>query len=677
MEPLTVLLILLSALAAAALVWFQYYHKNPKKGLTKALLASLRFISVFCGLLLLINPKFVEREQYLEKAELILLVDRSTSMDRSIARDELSALVGKVGSDPRLQERFNIHQFGFGGTLFESDSLESGRGNTDIANALSKANGLFLQGTKALVLFTDGNQTLGRDYEYLSLEGQPSVFPVVLGDTTQYEDISIGLLNVNTYAFLGNKFPVEASIRYQGSRALSQTLTLSMDGKRVHRQRVELDGQKNVQTLDFLLEAPRVGPITLVLEVEALENEKNKSNNRKEVALEVIDERSEIVLVTDLLHPDIGALKKAIESNEQRQLTVLGPRESPAVLENADILILYQPNRNFKEVYDFIQRAGINHLTINGRKTDWNYLNGVQESFAMGNSKQPEEIIGVLNRAFGKFGLGDFQVAGFPPLEGTLGEIELKKEHETILFQQIRGVDLDRPLLSILTDGNKKEAVLFGENIWRWRAQTYRNDQNFQMFDDFMGQLMLFLGSDRQKNRLEVTHPPIFENANFAKIRASYFDLNYQFDPRARISIEVEGQNRELSREYPLLLKNNHYEVDLSDLRAGEYRYTLEVEGEDLKRLGSFKILDFDPEQQFVSSDHRKLQRLAQRNKGTIFYPDQVEGLIAGLAEAPEFVPIQKSRENIVSLIDYRLLLGLIVLALTAEWFLRKYNGLI
>lgn len=676
MEPLTVLLIILSAFAAAALVWLQYYHKSQRKGSTRTLLAALRFISVFCGLLLLINPKFVEREHYLERADLILLVDRSTSMDRSIARDSLSELVERLRSDPRLGERFNIHRYGFGGTLLQSDSLESDRGNTDIANALSKTNGLFPRGTKALVLLTDGNQTLGRDYEYLSLGDNSSVHPVVVGDTTQYEDISIGLLNVNTYAFLGNSFPVEASIRYQGTKEVSQYVSLSMDGKGVHRQRVELNGQKKVQTLNFILEAPKVGPITLIMEVEALENERNTSNNRKEVALEVIDERSEVVLVADLTHPDIGALKKAVEANEQRQLTLIKPREALGALEKADVLILYQPNRNFQAVHEFIQQSGINHFTITGRQTDWNYLNGIQESFSLGDTKQPEEIIGVLNKAFGKFGLGDFQVDGFPPLEGILGEIQLKKEHGTILSQQIRGVDLDRPLLSILTEGNRKEAVLFGENIWRWRAQTYRNAQNFQMFDDFMGQLMLYLGSDQHRNRLEVNHPPIFENANFAKIRASYFDLNYQFDSKARISIEVEGIDNELQRESPLLLKNNHYEVDLSDLRAGEYRYTLGVEGEDFKHSGSFKILNFDPEQQFVSADHKKLKRLAERNNGTLFFPDTVEDLITELAQAPELVPIQRSRENIVSLIDYRMLLGLIVLALAAEWFLRKYNGL-
>jgi hypothetical protein len=56
---------------------------------------------------------------------------------------------------------------------------------------------------------------------------------------------------------------------------------------------------------------------------------------------------------------------------------------------------------------------------------------------------------------------------------------------------------------------------------------------------------------------------------------------------------------------------------------------------------------------------------------------DGVETLQSDLASSQEFLPVQKSRDNVVSLIDFRILLGLIVLSLALEWFIRKYNGLI
>ena len=57
-----------------------------------------------------------------------------------------------------------------------------------------------------IVLFTDGNQTIGNDYAF-SFQENISVLPVVLGDTTTVLDLKINQINVNKYAFLKNKFP--------------------------------------------------------------------------------------------------------------------------------------------------------------------------------------------------------------------------------------------------------------------------------------------------------------------------------------------------------------------------------------------------------------------------------------------------------------------------------------
>ena len=205
----------------------------------------------------------------------------------------------------------------------------------------------------------------------------------------------------------------------------------------------------------------------------------------------------------------------------------------------------------------------------------------------------------------------------------------------------------------------------------------YRNDQSFQKFDDFIGNLMVYLGSNKQRNRLELDYELVFDNAGMAKIRASYFDESYQFDPNASISIKIEGKNTDFSRVSPVLLKGSFYEVDLSDLQAGEYEFTITVQDENLSRSGTFRILDFNPEKQLISANHKKMERLAKKNRGKLYYLDGVETLQSDLASSQEFLPVQKSRDNVVSLIDFRILLGLIVLSLALEWFIRKYNGLI
>ena len=677
MDLSTVLLIIIAVDTALILVYFQYFYKNPRKGSLKTILAALRFVTLFCGLLLLINPKFVSKDYFVEKANLILLVDNSTSMENASSQAEISRVIAQLKQDEALNERFTIHQYRFGNTITAADSVRFDQGNTDISNALSTLNDVFVNGNNAIVLFSDGNQTLGRDYEYINLNENTTINPVVVGDTTQYEDISIGLINVNKFAFLRNSFPIETSIRYQGSRPISGTVTISINGGRVHQERVNLDGTKNSQTLNTLVEAQSVGIKTIKIEVGTLENERNTANNVKETAIEVIDEKTNVTIVSDMLHPDIGALKKSIESNEQRSVTLVNPNVSQSAFEESDLLILYQPDRNFRSVYEFLENSGANYFTITGSKTDWNFLNRAQESFTVSGSRQPEDILPILNNAFGLFGLGDFSVDGFPPLQGTLGDIQLNKDSEILMFQQLQGINLDKPLFTILIEGNTKEAVLFGEDLWRWRAQVYRNDQSFQKFDDLIGNLMVYLGSNKQRNRLELDYELVFDNAGMAKIRASYFDESYQFDSDATISIKIEGKNTDFSRVSPVLLKGSFYEVDLSDLQAGEYEFKITVQDENLSRSGTFRILDFNPEKQLISANYKKMERLAKKNRGKLYYLDGVETLQSDLASSQEFLPVQKSRDNVVSLIDFRILLGLIVLSLALEWFIRKYNGLI
>lgn len=677
MELSTVFLIVLAVAAALTLAYFHYFYKNPRKGSLNIILAALRFVTLFCGLLLLINPKFVSKDFFVEKANLILLVDNSTSMEDATTTSDISQVIAKLKADDELNKRFNLHQYGFGNTISATDSIRFDQGNTDIANALSTLNEVFVTGNNAIVLFSDGNQTLGRDYGYITLNENTSVNPVVVGDTTQYEDIAVGLINVNKYAFLRNSFPIETSIRYQGTRPVASTVTISINGSRVHQERVNLSATVNSTTLNTLVEAQSVGIKTIKVEVGALENERNMANNSKETAIEVIDEKTNVALVSDILHPDIGALKKSIESNEQRSVTLLKPTADQSQFEEMGLIILYQPNRNFRKVYTFLENSGANYITITGSQTDWNFLNGIQQSFSVSGSRQSEDILPVLNNAFALFGLGDFSLDGFPPLKGTLGDIQLKKNSETIMFQQLQGIQLDKPLFVILNESNIKEAVLFGEDIWRWRAQVYRNDQDFKRFDDFMGSLMVYLSSNKQRSRLELDYELVFDNASMAKIKASYFDEAYQFNGNATLSIDIKGIDNGFSREAPVLLKGAFYEVDLSDLEPGEYNFTVTVKEDNLSRSGSFRILDFNPEKQLISADYKKMQRLADTNNGQVFYLDKLGELQNNLISSQQFLPVQKSRDNVVSLIDFRILLGLIILSLAAEWFIRKYNGLI
>ena len=65
-----------------------------------------------------------------------------------------------------------------------------------------------------------------------------SVFPVVLGDTTSVFDLKINQINVNKYAFLKNKFPVEVFLQYNGNESLTTTFSIQNGNQIIHKQNV-------------------------------------------------------------------------------------------------------------------------------------------------------------------------------------------------------------------------------------------------------------------------------------------------------------------------------------------------------------------------------------------------------------------------------------------------------
>jgi hypothetical protein len=246
-----------------------------------------------------------------------------------------------------------------------------------------------------------------------------------------------------------------------------------------------------------------------------------------------------------------------------------------------------------------------------------------------------------------------------------------------MLEQSINGIDSGSPMLATMEINGKRDAIWDAEGIWRWRAQTYLENSSFRQFDDFMGSLVQYLASNKRRSRLEVQSETFYYNNNPIKIDAQYFDKNFVFDPRASLNITVANTETKQKTVFPLLLKNNYYQVDLNSLPAGEYNYTVSANDGAISRSGSFTILDFNVEQQFLNADVGKLKRVAEKTNGKSYFITQTDALIKALVQDDNYQNIQQSEQKIVPLVDWKYLLALIVLALAAEWFIRKYNGLI
>lgn len=654
-----------------------YGYRSKQSGSLQWVFGILRFITLFSILLLLINPKFKSETYTIEKPKLPVLIDNSASIGELDQKENASGLLQKLNDDNKLNDKFDVSYYSFGSDFRENDSLSFDEKNTNISKALSSVNELFKNQTAPTILITDGNQTLGNDYEFSSATFKNHIYPIILGDSIKYTDLKIEQLNTNRYAFLKNQFPLEVILNYSGTNAVNSEFVVNQGASTVYRANVSFGENESSKTLNFTLPANSVGLQKYTAQILPLADEKNKTNNSKQFAVEVIDQATNVLVVSKIVHPDLGALKKAITSNERRTVTFKKPFEAVSALNDYQVVILYQPDRSFASVFSEVEKLNKNTWIISGLQTDWYFLNGAQTNFNKEASNQNDEIQSELNSNYGTFAVDDIGFNNFPPLHTEFGALTISVPNEVMLNQTVTGIANGNPLLATMEINGKRDAIWDGEGFWRWRARNFLETESFQGFDDFTGNIVQYLASNKRRSRLEVSSETFYYNNNPIKISAQYFDKNYIFDNRASLNINVKNQETEMQTVFPMLLRNNYYEVDLNSLPAGEYNYIVSVSNEAVSSSGNFTILDFNVEQQFLNADVSKLRRVAHNTKGKAYFTEESDVLIQALIENTNFQNIERSEQKVVSLIDWKYLLALIVLALAAEWFIRKYNGLI
>ena len=676
MTTTTVLFMLLSIGIAGGLSFYQYYFKVGNKGKVNLLLALLRFITIFGILMLLINPVVSRKTYEVIKTPLPIVVDNSASI-ADLKADKVSAdLYKQLSSNSDLRQKFDVQSYRFDSEFEASNEFNYKGKQTNIDEVAKNLRSIHKNVVFPTVLITDGNQTSGNDYVY-SFGTDNKVFPLAVGDTTTYLDLKVAQLNVNKYAFHKNKFPVEVFLQYSGTKNISANFKISQGNTILNTQAVDFSPSKKSAIINVLLPADKVGLQIFKASITSKEREKNTYNNTKNFAVEVIDQKTNIAIVSSVEHPDLGALKRAIESNAQRKVAIIKPNEIK-LLADYNVLILYQPNGvDFKSLYEANKTAGINTLTITGIDTDFAFLNQQQNNLVFKMSGQQEDYLAASNPQFNLFALDDIGFAQFPPLQNSFGTVTMNGNVSVLLSSKIRNIDTNAPLLAFAENQGKRSAYLLGENIWKWRLQSHVDNKSFAKFDVFADKIIQYLASNNSKKSLVVNHESFYNSGDALEISAQYFNKNYEFDEKARLTISVTNKATKQAKKYDLLKTNNAYKVNLDGLPAGQYNFSVKELNSNTTYNGYFEVLDFDIEKQFVNPDLAHLKLLAVQTHAKVYYPDQVSTLIKSLLENKDYKAVEKVIVKKTPLIDWMWLLVLIAVSLASEWFIRKYNGML
>jgi len=672
----TILYIIISGILALVIALFQYVYKT-KGYLLHWSLAAVRFISIFLLLLLIINPKFESKETQIIKPTLAVLVDNSQSI-KYLNKDSIaSEAVQLLLKNSEINSKYEVQVFRFGNQITQNSTLTFEDAQTNITKGLKDVQSLHDSQLAPIVLISDGNQTIGEDYEFASNQFEQVVFPLILGDRIYHTDLKIQQINVNKFTYLNNKFPVEIIASYTGNAVVESELRIESRGQIIHKERVRLSAKNNSIILTPTITSTKVGVQRYKVSLTADENEKNTINNKQFFAIEAIDEYTNIAIVSSLSHPDLGTLKSSIETNKQRLVKICSPIEYLETNENYGLAILYQPNQSFKAVFELIEKRQLSSFIISGTQTQWAFLNAIQSDFKQETTGQTENYQGKINSKFNNFSVEDFNFNTFPPLSAEFGNTLINVPYETLLFKSINGTVIQEPLWFTYENNAQRTAVLLAENLWKWRMHSYRENQDFKTFDSFISKLIQYLNIKNQNTRLLVNYEPIYDGSQPLTISAQYFNKNYELNGNAALLIKLTNKTTKQQIEYPMIPVKNSYIANISALEPAHYSFEVSAENGKHRSFGSIEILNFNIEQQFINANAQKLEQLATHTKGKAYFDFQIDKLMTKLISENRFSSIQKITKKTVPLIDIKFYLLLLILSLAIEWYIRKYNGLI
>ncbi|MHB0756087.1 VWA domain-containing protein [Polaribacter sp. M15] len=607
------------------------------------------------------------------KPTLSLLVDDSQSISFFKEGKSVQDFISAIETNDEINNKFEIQQFAFGDGIQVLDSLSFSKPQTNIFKAISSVNEFQKKKIAPIILISDGNQTIGQDYEFINSK-QP-IYPIILGDTTMYVDVKISQLNVNRYSYIKNKFPVEVILNYEGKKDVTTQFSISRKGKTIYRKNIRFSALKKSSTITANLTSNSKGTQYYTASIAKISDEKNIKNNIKTFSVDVIDEQTKVLVLTSILHPDLGALKKSIERNKQRSVDIVNIDNFKNQIEDYQLLILYQPDSRFNTIINEIQQKNSNFLLFSGSKTDWNFINKKQLGFSKNAIDQTENYGAVFNDGFLTFLQEDIGYNNFPPLTDKFGEVKISKKHQTLLYQNINGLQTNNPLIATFDSNNQKSGLVFGEGIWRWRANSFLNTNSFEDFDTFLGNFIQYLASNKKRDRLNVNAESLYPANSTITIAAFYTDKNYQFDARANLEITIINSTTNQVTKVPFSLVNNSFQTEIENLPSGNYTYKVSVLGQNISKTGRFKITDYQIEEQFTNANVDKLQKLADKAGGKVYYKDQIESLTKVLLDNTSYYTIQKTSTKPQNLIDWKWLLLVILALFAAEWFIRKYYG--
>ncbi|MBP5547514.1 MAG: hypothetical protein J6X58_01300 [Bacteroidales bacterium] len=641
--------------------------------------------------MLLLAPLTKRETSRKEKPIIVIAEDNSQSLnhstDSAYYHAEFQKNIEKLANN--LAKDYEVHQYTFGAKVQNRDEVSQlfSEQKSDISQILTEVSERYYhRNIGALVIASDGIYNSGVNPLTPASSLPFPVYTVAMGDTTEYRDATISNVRFNRIAYLGNEFPVEVTVSGNKLKGKTTNLTIHCDGRKIHSKNLTFDNDHAVHTETITISADKEGLQSYTIEIGAIAGEKTLRNNRRTIAVEIIDGRQKVAIVSAVPHPDVAALKAAIESNQNFEVKTFLASDLSAGkndFRNYSLLILHQlPTKVATANIDVAKMIkDVPTIFILGSQSDLSRLNALHAGVEVySRIDRQNEVTAIINKDFTYFTIDKEmaqRIAAFPPLLSPFGEYKTSGNAQTLTTAKIGTVNSNLPLIVLTQQGSCRYSFITGEGLWRWRLADWQESNSHSNFDGLISKIALFTALKANKEHLNVEVKHLFGEGEPITLEAQLYNDNFELVNTPDIDLTITNAAGEKNK-YSFNRTATGYSTNIGAQKPGKYNYSAETHygGHNYTATGHFIVEEFDLEAQNSVANHSLLATMAASTGGEMVDARQTERIAELLRDRKDMQTVIYSETHYGDILNMPLVFVLIVVLLSIEWLTRKYlNG--
>jgi len=631
----------------------------------------------------------------------------------------------------RLDRKFKTSLYGFSGGLARlkdgNDLFGEGR-TSDLAGALDetikRSSGMPLS---AVVLATDGASNVPRDMAAVLRELRARdipVFTVGVGNTARPMDAELTRVNMPRRVLVGSRLNIETIVGLSGYGATKVLLNVREDGRAIKTEEANLRGN-DTQAVNLEITPTTPGIHRYTVEVTPLDGELTVENNKQDSLVEVIEGPLRILHVEGEPRWELGKIRESIQPNEKNVTVVslqrtgenkfyrqgvgtqtelaTGFPKTEEELFSYQGLILGSVEAGFftadelRSIEAFVARRGGGLLALGGRLAfDGGKYKGTAiddllpvsltgEAVDDANSFTAvyKPVLTAAGQTHPITRLNEDRAANqkawneMPPISVSEVLTNIKPGASVLLeARRVQGSGtLVAPLLVQQRYGRGQTLALTAADTWRWRMKM---DSKNNAHETFWRQMLRYLVSGTPQQIEIGTEKEVYALDDTISIVADIRDKKFNAVGDAHAIARVtkpSGLVVDVPLKFTTLNSVNTYAGEFKADELGQHRIELIGNSATLGQLSATSnmlVSDLNREYYSAAQNSDLLKRIAAETGGKYYTTAEAQSLLDDLIyrQSPYSERVTKDLWDMP--INFMLIVGL----LSAEWFLRKREGL-